>query len=180
LLDVALFYRAIVHAVAACRQLLVHAAPITPALLRILSAAMACSLQALIDALLARKHELPGVETEGQLLRWLFHLQTDRGVLLPEAPGASAAARPAAAGAAGGAKRTLTLSLRAMLQRLLAHPQPQFGQKLATHAEQVLIADLKKGANRPGRLSVPRMPPHRAARLLQKEVPALQPYLLVS
>jgi hypothetical protein len=66
-----------------------------------------------------------------------------------------------------------------MLQRLLAHPQLRFGQVLAQVAEQALIAELRRGADRPGRLSVPRMPPHRAERLLQMEVPALRPYLLV-
>jgi hypothetical protein len=126
--------------------------------------------QALIAALLARKHRLPGV-TEEQLPRWLFHLQADSGVLLPEAP-------DAAAGAAAGSRGRVTLSLRLMLQRLLAHPQLRFGQKLAQRAEQVLIADMRKGANRPGRLSVPCMSPLKAEGLLLKEVPALQPYLL--
>ncbi|KAF6259310.1 hypothetical protein COO60DRAFT_1024638 [Scenedesmus sp. NREL 46B-D3] len=131
-------------------------------------------LEALIASLLGEKHQLPGVETEAQLLRWLFHLQTDRGVLLPETPGAAAVAEPAAGGS-----RLVSLALRVMLQRLLAHRRLRAGQKLAQRAEEVLVAELSRGADRPGRLRVPRTTLQSAARLLRQEVPALQPYLLV-
>jgi hypothetical protein len=129
-------------------------------------------LQALIASLLANKRQLQGVETEGQLLRWLYHLQTDRGVLLPEAPGA-------ASSAAAGSRKTMVLALPVMLQRLLAHRDLRAGHQLAVLAEDVLVTQLQFGANRPRRLSVPRMPLTRAKTWLQREVRALRPYLLV-
>jgi hypothetical protein len=74
----------------------------------------------------------------------------------------------------------MRLALPVMLQRLLAHRQLRAGHKLAVRAEDVIVAKLMQGADRPRHLHVPRMSLYRANQLLQHEVPALQTYLLVS